>query len=157
MEKILIENITVEPFSIKYVEDVTEIHSNVLDGWSMKSLIGDLANTATHSFVAVYGGRALGFCSYLVVDDAELIFVCTHPSFRGQGIATKLLTDTIVNYIPVGITRIVLEVRSKNDSAIGLYEKLGFVKLGTRKGFYSTPSDDAIVMELDKFGVKELD
>jgi len=153
----LLENITIEPFSIKYVEDVTEIHSHVLDGWSMKSLISDLANTSTHSFVAAYDGRALAFCSYLVADDAELIFVCTHPSFRGQGIATKLLTDTIVNDIHVGITRVVLEVRSRNDSAIGLYEKMGFVKLGTRKGFYSTPADDAIVMELDKFGVKELD
>ena len=157
MEKINLENVKIEPFSIKHIEDVTTIHSQVLDGWSMKSLIGDLANDSTWSYVAMYGGKAVAFCSFIVTDDAELVFVCTHPLYRGQGIATKLMTDTIVQELPVGITRVVLEVRSKNEAAINLYEKLRFVKLGIRKNFYSTPADDAIVMELYKDGVKELD
>ena len=156
MENTFIENIIIEPFSIKHIEDVTEIHSNVMDGWSMKSLISDLANTSTMSFVATYHGRAVGFCSYLVTDDAELVFICTHPSYRKQGIGEKLLRDTIINEIPVGITKIVLEVRSQNEAALALYKKMGFVKLGIRKGLYSTPADDAVVMELTKGGVMEL-
>ena len=155
MEKINLENITIEPFSIRHIEDVTSIHSQVLDGWSMKSLISDLANDTTQSFVAIYNGRAVAFCSFIVTDDAELVFVCTHPLCRQQGVANKLLHDAIVA-LPVGITSVVLEVRSQNTPAINLYNKMGFVKLGLRKGFYSTPADDAVVMELTTGGVKEL-
>ena len=156
MNSTLIENIVIEPFGVKHVEDVTEIHSQVTDGWSMKSLIGDLANTATKSYVATFDGRAVAFCSYLVADDAELVFVCTHQSFRKQGIAEKLLADTMAQ-LPEKIKNVVLEVRSLNGPAIALYNKLGFKKLGIRKGFYSTPADDAVVMEYVKSGVKELD
>ncbi len=156
MENILIQKIEIQPFAVKHVEDVTEIHSQVQDGWSMKSLISDLANSSTQSYVATFDGRAVGFCSYLVTDDAELVFVCTHPSFEKQGIATKLLSETIAAF-PEKIKNVVLEVRSHNEKAIGLYNKLGFSKLGIRKGFYSFPSDDAVVMEYVKSGVKELD
>lgn len=146
-----IEKLEIVPFTINYIEDVSEMHFQIHDGWSMKSLISDIANTATQSFVAVAGGRAVGFCSYLVTDDAELLFVCTHPSFRKMGIATTLLTETI-NSLPPKINSVVLEVRSKNLPAISLYEKLKFEKLGVRKNFYSTPTDDAIVMEYTKGG-----
>lgn len=141
----------IEPFSIEYIEDVSEMHFQIPEGWSMKSLISDIANSATQSYVAQAGGRAVGFCSYLVTDDAELLFVCTHPSFRRQGIATALLSRTM-DKLPERINSIVLEVRSKNEGAISLYEKLGFEKLGIRKNFYSTPADDAVVMERTKGG-----
>ncbi len=156
MENILLNNIKIEPFGVKHIEDVTEIHSQVLDGWSMKSLISDLANTSTQSYVATVDGRALAFCSYQIVDDAELIFVCTNKPYERQGIATLLLTQTI-NDFPDNIKNVVLEVRSQNEKAISLYNKLGFTKLGIRKGFYSAPADDAVVMEYVKSGVKELD
>lgn len=145
----IIDSIVIEPFGIKHIEDVSEMHFQVLDGWSMKGLISDIANNSTKSFVALSYGRALAFCSYLVADDAELLFVCTHPIARKHGLATKLLKDTMAR-LPVNT--VVLEVRSKNEEAISLYKKLGFETLGVRKGFYSTPSDDAIVMEYNKEG-----
>ena len=154
MEGFDIDKVTVEPFTIQYIADVREIHYPVLDGWSMKSLISDLANNSTMSYIAVYEGRALGFCSYLVTDDAELQFICTHQMYRRQGICSKLLTETI-GKLPPHINSIVLEVRSQNDEAIQLYKKLGFQYLGTRRNFYTTPIDDALVMEYTK-GVKEL-
>lgn len=141
--------IKIEPFSIKHIEDISEIHFQVPDGWSMKSLISDIANTSTKSYVAMRYGRALSFCSYLVTDDAELLFVCTHPIARRHGLAGRLLKETIA-MLPVN--SVVLEVRSKNEEAIKMYEGLGFEKLGVRRNFYSTPSDDAIVMEYTKNG-----
>ena len=59
--------------------------------------------------------------------------------------------------MPREIYRVVLEVRSQNENAIKLYEKLGFDKLGIRKRFYSSPADDAVVMEKNRNGAKELD
>ena len=155
MENINLENLKIEPFSIKHIEDVTSIHSKVLDGWSMKGLIGDLANQSTESYVAVYEGRALGFCSFITTEDAELVFICTHPLCRRQGVGEKLLREAIVA-LPKTVNSIVLEVRSQNEPAIKMYEKMGFVTLGKRKNFYSFPEDDAIVMELIKGGVMNL-
>ncbi len=154
MEKFLIENMIIEPFGVNHITDVAEIHSQVMDGWSKESLVGDIANTSTQSFAAVYNGRAVAFCSYQVVDDAELIFVCTHKLYERQGIATRLLTHTITN-LPPHINNIVLEVRSQNEKAVSLYNKLGFEKLGIRKNFYSHPADDAVVMEYIKNDVKK--
>ncbi len=155
MEKISLEKVIIEPFTINHIEDVTSIHSQVLDGWSMKGLIGDLANDSTKSYVAVYGGKAVAFCSFIATEDAELVFVCTHPLYRQQGIANKLLHDAIVD-LPTSVNSIVLEVRSQNAPAINLYTKMGFTTLGKRRGFYSFPEDDAVVMELTKGGVKDL-
>ncbi len=146
----------IEPFNLKHLEEIAEIHFQVLDGWSMKGLIADIANSTTKSYVAVVDGKAVGFCCYLVTDDAELEFLCVNPKYRQQGIATRLLQDTM-STLPGNVRRVVLEVRESNNAAISLYEKLGFEKLGYRRNFYSTPSESALVMELTRYGVKFLD
>ena len=155
MENIKLEKLVIEPFTINHIEDITSIHSQVMDGWSMKGLIGDLANDATESYVAVYEGKAVAFCSFIATEDAELVFMCTHTLYRRQGIGEKLLYEAI-KALPKTVNSIVLEVRSKNEPAIKLYEKMGFETLGKRKNFYSFPEDDAIVMQLNKGGVKNL-
>ena len=146
---------TIEKFDLKHVEETSEIHSRVSDGWSKNSLVSDIANDSTQSFVAVADGHVAAFCSYLVTDDAELLFVCTHPDKRKQGIAEKLLTESMA-LLPPAVSSIVLEVRSRNTAALALYNKLGFEKLGVRKNFYSFPKDDAIVMEYNKDSIKAM-
>ena len=43
---------------------------------------------------------------------------------------------------------ITLEVRASNRPAIALYEKHGFTEVGVRRGFYSHPTEDGILMTL---------
>ncbi|MCQ2609636.1 MAG: hypothetical protein MJ151_02435, partial [Lachnospiraceae bacterium] len=45
--------------------------------------------------------------------------------------------------------KVLLEVRSKNEIAIKLYEKEKFVKIDTRKDYYKDPMDDCVVMGRD--------
>ena len=49
MENTMLSMTEIKPFGINYIEDVSEIHFQVFDGWSMKSLISDIANSATKS------------------------------------------------------------------------------------------------------------
>jgi ribosomal-protein-alanine N-acetyltransferase len=44
------------------------------------------------------------------------------------------------------LLRIVLEVRESNAGAIALYRHCGFERIGTRKGFYEFPKEDADIM-----------
>ena len=45
-----------------------------------------------------------------------------------------------------GIRTVHLEVRAGNYVAVRLYERLGFVKDGIRKGYYTDPVEDAVLM-----------
>ena len=45
-----------------------------------------------------------------------------------------------------GLKLAVLEVRTSNNSAIKLYEKIGFKTLRVRKKYYSDTGEDAYVM-----------
>jgi len=55
----------------------------------------------------------------------EVSAVCTHPDHHGKGYAGKLITSQICQIIAQSCTPF-LHVRSDNDTAIKLYQKLGF-------------------------------
>jgi [ribosomal protein S18]-alanine N-acetyltransferase len=42
-----------------------------------------------------------------------------------------------------------LEVRAGSAGAIALYERLGFVAVGRRPGYYRSPVEDAVLMRLE--------
>lgn len=65
---------------------------------------------------------------------------------RRQGIATALLEELFRRCPKKGVTVVHLEVRESNAPARALYEKLGFVVDGRRKGYYTSPAEDAILM-----------
>ncbi len=45
-----------------------------------------------------------------------------------------------------GVQAMTLEVRPSNTHALKLYEKLGFVVEGRRKGYYEDNGEDALIM-----------
>jgi len=44
------------------------------------------------------------------------------------------------------VTCLTLEVRASNAPAIRLYDKLGFVEVGSRPGYYHNPKEDALIL-----------
>lgn len=83
---------------------------------------------------------------YTVLDEGEIINFAIDPAFQRQGLGTLLLSRTLEEMRKRDIRRLFLEVRASNLAAQELYKRFGFVKLGSRKDYYSKPVEDAIIM-----------
>jgi ribosomal protein S18 acetylase RimI-like enzyme len=53
--------------------------------------------------------------------------------FRGQGLGTQLLVQTLQAAREAGLTRVELEVFRTNEVAVGLYRRHGFVQEGIKR------------------------
>lgn len=95
--------------------------------------------------VAEQDGQVVGFVCFRVIrDQAELLNLAVHPSFRRQGVGSRLLEETLAAASQGGATRIFLEVRPSNVPALRFYERHGFQVCGRRPGYYSDPPEDAL-------------
>lgn len=52
--------------------------------------------------------------------------------FQGSGLGARLMQVAAEHAAALGAPRLLLGVYSKNDTAIGFYERLGYTKIGTR-------------------------
>jgi len=76
----------------------------------------------------------------------ELESVAVVASARRSGVGGALCEAVIDWCDEQEIEAVELEVRSKSEGAIALYRRLGFVAVGSRKGYYRDPADDAVLM-----------
>lgn len=86
----------------------------------------------------------------VIVDEAELLTIATHPDYLRQGLALQRMESWKELAHRRGATRAFLEVADDNAPARALYSKCGFEHCGTRRAYYSRsplPSVDAIVMQ----------
>jgi ribosomal-protein-alanine N-acetyltransferase len=97
--------------------------------------------------VAIADGKVVGFAGlWMVVDEAHITTVAVDPQFRRNGIGRKLTKEVLARGKERSATCATLEVRASNESAIRLYEELGFIQSARRKGYYPDNKEDAIVM-----------
>jgi ribosomal-protein-alanine N-acetyltransferase len=83
--------------------------------------------------------------------ECQVFNVCSHPDWRRRGIAEALLQEAFSTAWDFGAEAVFLEVRVSNTPACGLYEKMGFERVGRRKGYYPAADgrEDAWVYRLD--------
>jgi ribosomal-protein-alanine N-acetyltransferase len=100
------------------------------------------------SLVAKADGKVVGYIlSETVADECQIMKVATHADFRRKGIAKRLIEELSNICKGCGAKKVFLEVRASNTAATELYGKTGFTKIYIRKGYYSDPVEDAIVMQ----------
>ena len=115
-------------------------------------------NPASRGWVAEVDGRVVGMIvAWLFVDEVHIATIATHPDFRRQGIAQKLLTHTLRYTSDEGAVSSFLEVRESNIAAQEMYRKFGYENTGRRKRYYKDNDEDAILMTLLKINVEELE
>lgn len=88
----------------------------------------------------------------VIVDEAELLTIATHPDVQRQGRARALMAMWQSEAAERGAHRAFLEVASDNSAAQHLYLTCGFVQTGLRTGYYPRAggtSADAVIMTRD--------
>ncbi len=93
-------------------------------------------------------GKASGFViGRQVGDAAEVLNLAVTPARRRKGEGGALLKAALEEFRARRVTRVFLEVRESNETAIAFYAKHGFSKVGHRAGYYRDPEEAAILME----------
>jgi len=104
------------------------------------------------SFLAVWrdGDAVAGYITFwLIVDEIHINNVAVRPEARGRGIGRALVEFAMREGVRRGAASVLLEVRSANQAARRLYDRLGFRQTGTRSGYYAHPPDDALILTRD--------
>lgn len=107
------------------------------EGWS-PSAISDIARgSGGKLFIADMESACVGFALYrMVLDEVELMTIAVDPAQQGRKIGQSLMAAAEVNFMSAGVQSLFLEVRSDNEAAILLYEKVGFEQIGKRNNYY---------------------
>ena len=117
------------------------------DPWSEQSIISQLPD-ANHVFlVALDGENVVGYVGMMnVLDEGYISNVAVTAAYRRQKIADALILELMKRADALQLSFVTLEVRESNEPAKALYAKHGFDTVGVRKGYYSKPKENAVLM-----------
>jgi ribosomal-protein-alanine N-acetyltransferase len=94
--------------------------------------------------IVAYGVVAMG------AGEAHVLNLCVGEAMRGRGVGRQMLNLLLERSRQAGMSEVFLEVRPSNLHAIALYESVGFLEAGRRKGYYQAVDgrEDALVLKL---------
>ena len=118
------------------------------DPWPAVAFIRELESEHNHYVAARVDGRLVGYAGITRLGrkppyEYEIHTIGVDPAHQGAGIGRELL-NRILDIALGGV--VFLEVRTDNAAAIGLYESVGFTKMGLRKRYYRVSGADAYTM-----------
>jgi [ribosomal protein S18]-alanine N-acetyltransferase len=119
--------------------------------WTDQHYESLFANTSSSAprviLVAIeQGGATIGFLAGRHISlEWELEHIVVSRTWRGKGVGASLLTELLSLAQKSVSDSVFLEVRESNSAARALYAKLGFQETGRRKGYYSNPTEDAVL------------
>ena len=122
------------PWSLEaFVDEIRQAHSRLLLVWHEN---GDRSTLVGY------------VCRWIVAAEVQILNIAIHPDWRRRGIGRELVEAVLEEAREEGAARVTLEVRRYNNPAIGLYERLGFRRVGERRNYYGA-GEDALLMEKD--------
>lgn len=141
--------IRIIPADVSHAFQIAEIEKQCFSlPWSENAVTDFLTLPTSVCLVAEKDGSIAGYVGMTnILGEGSITNVAVKPEFRRLGIASALISHLIDIAKSKGIDKIMLEVRFSNQSAQNLYEKHGFSVVGTRKNFYSKPTEDALLMD----------
>jgi ribosomal-protein-alanine N-acetyltransferase len=94
--------------------------------------------------IVAYGIVAMG------AGEAHVLNLCVNEAMRGRGVGRQMLKLLVERSVQAGMQDVFLEVRPSNLHAIALYQSVGFIEVGRRRGYYQAVDgrEDALVLKL---------
>ncbi len=138
------------PMRIDDLDEVMAIETEVYPHPWTTGIFSDCIKVGYSCWIYREQDELRGYCVMaLGPGEAHILTLCVQPDFQRQGLATL-----IMNFM-LGLARkwqaktMYLEVRPSNESAIGLYQALGFSRAGRRPNYYpgeNNNREDALIM-----------
>jgi len=135
------------PATLAHLDEIARIEQDSYSTpWSREILRKELTGENIVGFVVLHP-TVVGYAFMrLSFEEGHIESIAVAPDARQQGVASYLM-QTLIAYATENIvTSLALEVRQGNRPAMALYHKFGFIVEGYRRGYYTNPSEDAILM-----------
>jgi len=143
---LLVQKMTVEDIPAAHELDVLSFSLP----WPERSLRYEVSdNSSARCWVAKNEGQLVGMLIlWMIMDEAHIATIATHPNFRRVGVGSQLLENALQSAIAEGARTAFLEVRAGNSAAQDMYKKFGFTVDGRRTRYYKDNQEDAVLMSL---------
>lgn len=136
------------PLTLDHIPHVLHIERDAYpEPWTFNMLRDEVDQAARYFCLMYRSGTLVGYGGFwLLLDEAHITRITIVKEYRGRGLSKFLMTHILVQAKNSGARIARLEVREKNLPAIRLYDGLGFVREGLRKGYYQHTKEDALLM-----------
>ena len=137
-----------------HIDDLEYIYKLELDSYRFpwtKEILRDCILYKYDSYSVFIDDTLVGYIiSKISFPETHILNLTVDINYRNNGIGQALIELTINDARIRNSQDIILEVRSRNFIAQSLYSKLGFEKIGVRKGYYDSENgrEDAFVLRL---------
>ena len=128
----------------------THFHSEAYSLDSLEKMLEDnyLLKNNDNIFEISSDDELIGYIIFHVSEDFTDIYkIFIRDGDKRKGYATMLLNKVIDISKRYNSKKLMVEVRSKNNSAIEFYVKNGFSKISIRNNYFKNPNDDALIFE----------
>lgn len=100
-----------------------------------------------YAYVLEIKNKIIGYiCGWKLLDEFNITNIAVASDFQRKGFGKALVQFLMSKLLDEKCFKFFLEVRESNQAAKKLYEKLGFVVIGSRKNYYHSPEEDAMVL-----------
>ena len=142
--------VLIRPMTAEDVPVIAEIERQCFSApWSEAGVLSEINKENALFLVCEIGETFAGYVSMeSVYGECYMGNLAVEKAYRRQGVAKALLQALESAAKEDHCTFISLEVRASNDAARMLYEKAGYTVQGVRRGFYTSPDEDAVIYTL---------
>ncbi len=130
---------------------IAEAERNIFpDPWTERDITSTICTDGAMCYSALSDtGELIAYIlGRKIVPEGEIYRIATLENHRRRGVAYRLLSYAVKTERGKGLENLFLEVREQNAPAISLYKAFGFLPVGIRKNYYTSPTDNAVIMLL---------
>ena len=140
--------VTIIPMTQEHLADAAALErASFSVPWSEAMIREELENPCAQYFVAIEAGEFLGYAGMqCIVDEGYVTNIAVDPAHRRAGVGSFLLETLLAIANVKALAFLSLEVRESNHAAIGLYTRFELALAGRRRGYYTCPVEDALIL-----------